>query len=105
MTAPIAELFGIADLLASEVEMVDGRYTGRPTGIPCYREGKVLRLREWLADNGLDLDGSWCYSDSHNDLPLLESVTHPYAVDPDETLRETAERRGWPVISLRDQGG
>ena len=102
ITGPIAERLGIDALIAVEPEMVDGRYTGRPTGIPSYREGKVERLGAWLAERDMTLDGSWFYSDSHNDLPLLEQVEHPVAVDPDPTLREIAEARGWKIISLRD---
>ncbi len=101
VTAPIAARFGIRHLIATEVEMDDGRYTGRSTGIPCFQSGKVQRLQQWLADHGADLDGSWFYSDSHNDLPLLERVAHPVAVDPDDTLARHAHARGWPVMTLR----
>jgi phosphoserine phosphatase len=69
--------------------------------VPSYREGKVTRLTEWLAANRVSLDDSWFYSDSHNDLPLLNLVTHPVAVDPDATLADYARSRGWDVISLR----
>ncbi|MGM0535075.1 MAG: HAD family hydrolase [Pseudomonadota bacterium] len=102
ITGPIAERLGIDELIAVEPEVVDGRYTGRATGIPSYREGKVKRLTAWLADKDLTLDDSWFYSDSHNDLALLEQVEHPVAVDPDPTLRDVAETRGWKVISLRN---
>ncbi|MGM0983666.1 MAG: HAD family hydrolase [Pseudomonadota bacterium] len=102
ITGPIAERLGIDELIAVEPEVVDGRYTGRATGIPSFREGKVKRLEEWIADKDLTLDGSWFYSDSHNDLALLEQVDHPVAVDPDPSLREVAEARGWKIISLRD---
>ncbi|MEQ6916066.1 HAD family hydrolase [Halomonas aquatica] len=102
ITGPIAERLGIDDLIAVEPEMVDGRYTGRTVGIPSYREGKVKRLDAWLAGQDLSLDGSWFYSDSHNDLALLEQIDHPVAVDPDPSLREVAEARGWKIISLRD---
>lgn len=102
ITGPIAERLGIDELIAVEPEMVDGRYTGRALGIPSYREGKVKRLEAWLADRDLTLDGSWFYSDSHNDLPLLEEVEHPVAVDPDPSLHEVAKARGWRIISLRD---
>jgi len=101
VTEPIAALFGIENLLATDPEMVDGRYTGNVSGVPCYREGKVQRLEMWLKEHSMDHGESWFYSDSHNDIPLLETVTHPAAVDPDETLREYAENKGWPVISLR----
>jgi len=101
VTAPIARALGIADLLATEPEMIDGRYTGRVAGVPCFREGKVTRVDEWLARERLNWSGSWCYSDSHNDVPLLERATHPVAVDPDERLRAIARARGWEIISLR----
>ncbi|MFC2992611.1 histidinol-phosphatase [Halomonas tibetensis] len=102
ITGPIAERLGIDDLIAVEPEMVKGRYTGHVTGTPSYREGKVVRLEAWLTDQGLSLDDAWFYSDSHNDLALLEKVDYPVAVDPDPTLREVAESRGWRIISLRD---
>ena len=100
-TAPIAARLGVDTLLATECEMADGRYTGRTTDIPCYQAGKVTRLQRWLAENARNLDDSTFYSDSRNDLPLLEQVSHPVAVDPDDSLRATATERGWPVISLR----
>ncbi len=101
VTEPIAERFGIGHLIATEPERVGGRYTGRVAGTPSFREGKVERLRQWLAEHDQDLEGSWFYSDSHNDLPLLEQVTHPVAVDPDAALAETASARRWPILSLR----
>jgi HAD superfamily phosphoserine phosphatase-like hydrolase len=106
ITAPIARELGVPHLLATDVEEVAGRFTGKPRGTPTFREGKNRRVDEWLAERGTRLDEyeSWFYSDSHNDLPLLERVTHPVAVDPDDTLRDLASRRGWSVISLRDSG-
>jgi len=101
VTRPIAELLGVPHLLATEPATENGRYTGDYVGTPTFREGKVAALREWLSRNGRDLQGSHFYSDSHNDLPLLEQVTHPVAVDPDPVLRKQAEAAGWPVISLR----
>lgn len=100
VTAPIARLFGIEHLIATEPEMRHGRYTGRVAGVPCFREGKVVRLEEWMARHGYSLEGSWFYSDSHNDLPLLTRVTHPVAVNPDAVLKREAERRGWPILAL-----
>ncbi|MEK7840521.1 MAG: HAD family hydrolase, partial [Pseudomonadota bacterium] len=100
VTAPIAREFGIDHLLATEPEEVDGRFTGRVAGTPCYREGKVARLRQWLEHSRETLAGSWFYSDSHNDLPLLELVDHPVAVNPDEVLRREAVARRWPVLAL-----
>lgn len=101
VTGPIAARLGVETLLATECEMQDGRYTGRTTDIPCFKEGKVTRLNRWLKETGLSLDGSYFYSDSMNDLPLLEQVSCPVAVDPDPRLQAEAEQRGWPVISLR----
>ena len=102
ITAPIAEELGVDDLLATDPEQLAGRYTGQVSGIPCFREGKVQRLEQWLKQTGQNLADSWFYSDSRNDLPLLERVTRPVAVDPDETLADHATARGWPVISLRE---
>lgn len=104
VTEPIVRLFGIEHLIATEPEFVDGRFTGRFTGVPSFHEGKVERLVSWLERRGQDLADSWFYSDSHNDIPLLSRVTHPVAVDPDDALRRTAESRGWPIISLRANG-
>jgi HAD superfamily hydrolase (TIGR01490 family) len=103
VTAPIAAEFGIADLIATEPEERAGEFTGGVSGVPCFREGKVRRLETWLAQRGKTLDSfgeSRFYSDSLNDLPLLTRVTHPVAVDPDDTLRAHAKRHGWPIISL-----
>jgi HAD superfamily hydrolase (TIGR01490 family) len=102
ITRPIAELLGVSDLIACEGEIVDGRYTGEPFGVPSYHAGKVTRLNTWLAKRNITLDGACFYSDSHNDLPLLEIVDHPVAVDPDDRLRARAGDQGWPIISLRD---
>lgn len=103
ITSPIARQFGIEHLLATNLEVRSGKFTGKPSGIPCFRQGKVTRLAEWLGDRGRTLasfETSWFYSDSQNDLPLLERVTNPVAVDPDEILREEAGARGWRIISL-----
>ncbi|AAZ97964.1 HAD-superfamily hydrolase [Thiobacillus denitrificans ATCC 25259] len=104
ITAPIAQELGVEHLIATEPEQVDGRFTGKVAGTPCFREGKIVRLGQFLEahDTRLDdLDTSWFYSDSHNDLPLLEKVRYPVAVDPDPLLRARALERAWPVISLR----
>jgi HAD superfamily hydrolase (TIGR01490 family) len=103
VTAPIARAFGIDHLIATEPEVRDGAFTGGVSGTPCFREGKIERLEAWLAARGESLKNvikSTFYSDSHNDLPLLERVSHPVAVDPDAALRAHAAARGWPVISL-----
>ncbi|MBM3342223.1 MAG: HAD family hydrolase [Betaproteobacteria bacterium] len=105
VTAPIARVFGIEHLIATEPEHRNGEFTGGVTGLPCFKEGKPKRLEAWLVARGQTLasfEQSWFYSDSHNDLPLLEMVTHPVAVDPDATLEAHAKARGWPVMSLND---
>ncbi len=103
ITRPIAERLGVSHLIGTEIEEVDGRFTGRPTGTPSFREGKILRVEQWLASQGQTLASYravWFYSDSANDLPLMERVSHPVAVDPDERLAAVAAERGWPIISL-----
>ncbi|HHH13922.1 MAG TPA: HAD family hydrolase [Thiolapillus brandeum] len=100
VTAPIVERFGVPNLIATEPEMAEGRYTGRVRGIPCFREGKVKRLKAWLAGRDESLENAWFYSDSHNDLPLLELVSHPMPVDPDPALETVAAEKGWPVLYL-----
>ena len=102
VTEPIVQRLGVTELLACEGEIIDGKYTGEPSGVPSYGAGKVTRLNSWLEKTGLNLEGSWFYSDSHNDLPLLSIVNHPIAVDPDDTLRAHALAQGWRIISLRD---
>ncbi|MBA56309.1 MAG: HAD-IB family hydrolase [Pseudomonadales bacterium] len=102
ITRPIAQALGVDDILATDPEIVNNRYTGGITGTPCYQEGKVARLQQWLAQTDHNLDNSWFYSDSINDLPLLEVVTNPVVVDGDERLCREAQQRGWPCISLRD---
>lgn len=102
ITAPIAERFGIPHLIASIPEEHEGRFTGNLQGTASFNEGKVERLRDWLAEWGGDLRGSYFYSDSHNDIPLLEQVDFPVAVDPDERLARHARERSWPIISLRE---
>ncbi len=105
VTAPIAREFGIPNLIATDPEEIDGRFTGEVAGTPCFREGKIARLEAFLEARGSRIDcleNSRFYSDSHNDLPLLQKVAHPVAVDPDPILRAHAEAHGWPVISLRN---
>ena len=104
ITAPIAARFGVAHLIACDVEMVNGRYTGRPTGEPSFREGKVRRVNAWvnaMGKNLHDFERSYFYSDSHNDLALMEAVSHPVAVNPDDSLNAHAVARGWPIVSTR----
>lgn len=102
ITAPIAAAFGIPHLIATDPEEHAGAFTGRVSGTPAFREGKVERLQGWLETWGGDLTASSFYTDSHNDLPLLHQVERPVAVDPDPVLRSEALRRGWPILSLRD---
>jgi HAD superfamily hydrolase (TIGR01490 family) len=103
VTAPIARAFGVQHLLATEAEYLNGRYTGRIAGTPCFKEGKVTRVQQWLASLGLTLANfteSFFYSDSVNDIPLLEAVTQPVATNPSEALRGIAHERGWRVLEL-----
>ncbi|BFM49482.1 HAD family hydrolase [Marinomonas sp. THO17] len=102
VTGPIAEALGMDHIIAPVPEVINNSYTGKIVGIPSFQDGKVTRLNEWLKETGYNLEGSYFYSDSRNDLPLLELVDHPIAVDADETLSKIAEERHWPHISLRD---
>ena len=103
ITAPVALRFGVPHLIACVAEIAGGRYTGKVSGVPSFREGKVVRVKQWLATMGKqmsDFDQCYFYSDSLNDLPLLSAVNHPVAVNPDATLREHALTQGWPILSL-----
>jgi HAD superfamily hydrolase (TIGR01490 family) len=100
VSEPIAARFGIPTLLAVELERHEDRYTGRVLGTPTFREGKVTRLMEWMQETARTLEGSYFYSDSHNDVPLLEWVDNPVVVDPDPILSAHAEAREWPVLRL-----
>ena len=105
LTEPIAEAFGIEHLIATEPQILNGRFTGDIVGAPCMRDGKIDHLERWLAARGKQLQDfpeSWFYSDSINDLPLLSRVTHPVAVDPDANLARIARERGWRTLSLRE---
>jgi HAD superfamily hydrolase (TIGR01490 family) len=101
ITTPIAQKLGIPHLIATEAEMINGHYTGKVAGTPSYQHGKVERLQEWLRSQNQTLTGSYFYSDSHNDLPLLNMVDHPIAVDSDPKLFAIAQQQGWQTISLR----
>ncbi len=106
VTAPIAQKLGVDDIIATMPEKIDNHYTGKVSGIPCFQEGKVTRLEQWLDQKNqeqreFNLQESFFYSDSFNDLPLLQKVSNPVAVDPDDKLRNYAQQQGWPVISLR----
>ena len=102
ITRPIVQAFGINHLLATDPKIEDGRYTTEIAGIPCFQGGKVKRLEQWLKQNNASLEGSYFYSDSFNDLPLMEQVEHVIAVDPDEKLAAIAGQRDWKIISLLD---
>ncbi|MCJ8297777.1 MAG: HAD-IB family hydrolase [Pseudomonadales bacterium] len=102
VTGPIAAALEVDDIIATAPEMVDGEYTGNYSGTPCFQEGKIVRLKQWLEQNPQQLEGSYFYSDSRNDLPLLELVDHPIAVDADQYLSQVAKQRNWPHISFRD---
>ncbi len=101
IAAPVAQEFGVDALIATEAEKDGARFTGRVAGVPCFREGKVQKLEAWLQHMDGVPEERWFYSDSHNDLPLLERVEHPVAVNPDEVLAKTAAERGWPVMRLK----
>ncbi|MCX4192662.1 HAD family hydrolase [Methylophaga sp. OBS1] len=101
LTTPIAQMMGIDNLIATDPEIVNGRFSGRVAGQPSFQHGKVERLRQWLQSREEELNDSIFYSDSHNDLPLLELVDTPVAVDPDPKLQAVAQQRGWQILSLR----
>ncbi len=101
ITQAIGDAFGISQLLATEPEKVDGRYTGKVLGVPCYKEGKITRYQAWLAQQNKRFDKVTFYSDSHNDLPLLSIVDVPVVVDADAKLLAHAQEKGWQILSLR----
>lgn len=103
ITTPIAELFNVDLLISTELELVDGRYTGAIKGTPCYQEGKVSKLNTWISEQSEDykLSDAVFYSDSINDLPLLQEVATPIAVDPDDRLRAEAVSGRWQILTLR----
>jgi HAD superfamily hydrolase (TIGR01490 family) len=102
VTGPIGDALGMDHIIAPVPEIINDHYTGKIVGVPSFQAGKVTRLNDWLAETGHTMEGSYFYSDSRNDLPLLELVTHPIAVDADETLTKVAKDRGWQHISLRN---
>ena len=106
VTGPIAREFGIPNLIGTipAVDVASGRFSGKPTGTPSFQGGKITRVENWLESQGLwwgAFEQSFFYSDSHNDLPLMQTVTQPIAVDPDATLRAHASEMGWKIITLR----
>ena len=105
ITSPICREFGIPHLIATVAAQENGEFTGKPRGTPSFREGKISRVDDWLEFLGLwrgSFERSWFYSDSLNDLPLLEIVSDPIAVNPDPTLRAHAERAGWEILMLSE---
>jgi HAD superfamily hydrolase (TIGR01490 family) len=100
ITAPIAELLGIDQILSTEPEIIDNQYTGRYLGTPTFKEGKVTVLNEWLKNSNHSLNNSYFYSDSINDLPLLEQVSIPIVVNPDDKLSIVAQSRNWQILDL-----
>jgi len=101
VTQPIVEMYGIEHLLATEPEFVSGRFTGKVSGIPCFQSGKIDNLMPWLETNNENLIGSYFYSDSHNDLPLLELVDNPVAINGDPILIAAANENGWTNLDWR----
>ena len=104
ITKPIAALFGIEELIGTDLEEINNQFTGKIKGVASFQEGKVTRLNEWLDDKHLtfaQFDKTFFYSDSKNDLPLLKIVSHPVAVNPDATLNAEAKKNNWPIMSLR----
>jgi HAD superfamily hydrolase (TIGR01490 family) len=101
VTRPIADYLGVDDILTTDPEIINEVYTGKYIGTPTFQQGKVIRLNEWLQEKQKSLDQAYFYSDSINDLPLLEKVPNPIAVDPDEKLKKIAMERSWTILSLR----
>ena len=99
LVSAIGERLGVEEVLAIDCELQHGCYSGKTSGVLTYREGKVTRLEAWLQAENETLDGAHFYSDSRNDLPLLQRVPHPHAVNPDAVLREHAERAGWDILA------
>ncbi|MBJ7536091.1 HAD family hydrolase [Marinomonas transparens] len=101
LVAPIAHHLGVKHALGIDIEIKDGHITGELVGTPTFREGKVIRAEQWAKEHGFPMEDTYFYSDSHNDLPLLEKAHYPIAVDPDPILEKTAKERNWQIISLR----
>ena len=105
LVEPIAAYLGIENLIATDAEVIDGKFTGSHVGVLNFREGKVKRIDAWLSERGyswLDFRETWFYSDSHNDIPLLDRVSRPVAVDPTPGLTAHAHAHGWPILRLRE---
>ena len=100
LVEPIAKYLGVENALGVNIELIDGYITGKLVGVPTFREGKVIHAEQWANDHGYKLDETYFYSDSHNDLPLLEKVRYPVAVGPDPILKKVAEEKSWPIERL-----
>lgn len=101
VTRPIADLFNVRTLIATEFEIKNEQFTGKVIDTPCFREGKLNKVQKWVDDNNFDLSKASFYSDSFNDLPLLEKVKTPIIVDGDEKLVEIGKNRDWDCVSFR----
>ena len=105
ITEPIGQMLGFSSRICTQAEFKDGGYTGRLSGIPAYRDGKILRLSAWLKEHHLSLEHSWAYSDSFTDLPLLSLVENPVAVTPDDQLRSHARAHNWRLMEFDPGSG
>ena len=101
VTAPIVERYGIENLLATNPEVKNNQFTGKVLGEPCFQQGKITHLKQWLEQTGENIKGAYFYSDSHNDLPMLELVDYPVVVHGDDTLQKIAKQRDWPSLDWR----
>lgn len=101
LVKPIANYLGVENALGVNIEIIDGHITGKLVGVPTFREGKVIHAEQWAKDHGYKLDETYFYSDSHNDLPLLEKVRYPIVVGPDPILEKIAKERDWPILAIR----
>jgi HAD superfamily hydrolase (TIGR01490 family) len=99
LAEPIAKMLRFSNLICTQVEVIQNKFTGNIIGIPAFRDGKTQLLDNWLSQRGLSLNGSWGYGDSHNDLPLLQMVEHAVAVTPDPVLNRFARKAGWEIIN------
>ena len=102
ITDPIAKRLGVSELLATEPELIDGKYTGRYLGTPTFQDGKITAFDEWRKQRQVEHEPFYFYTDSHNDLPLLKLATHPIAVDADDALQAYADQHSWKSMTLRD---
>jgi len=103
LAQPIAQKLGMDTFICTQMEVIDGIPTGKIVGFPPFREGKVEKIKTWMAEQPVTLCGSWAYCDSYNDMPILNLVENPVAVTPDENLRRTAQEKGWPILEKAAQ--